>query len=156
MVAPSLVCQKVNDNSSQVRQFDAASTNDNRPTFDPARGRDKNQAPTRAFHAKALPAHTQLKLRRQGQTSEAEVSQRDLRAELLRAEAEYRQKAGKGGATGAAQEDEDEIEERGAKRILEHDEEDEEAAKRRKILEEAKDIDAESEEDESDERSYCC
>jgi protein CWC15 len=38
------------------------------------------------------------------------------------------------------------------KRLIENGEEDEETAKRRKILEEARDIDAESEEDDSDDR----
>jgi len=95
-----------------------------------------------------LPAHTQLKLRHQGQTSEAEVAQRDLQAELLRKEAEHRRKTGKGGAIVEASDDDDE--DRGVKRLLENGNEDEETAKRRKILEETRDIDAESEEDDSD------
>ena len=126
-----------------------------RPTFDPARGRDKNQAPTRAFHAKALPAHTKLKLRRLGQTSEVEVAERDLRAELLAAEAEHRKKTGRPGPSAGAIESapvEDDSN-RGEKRLLENGEEDEETAKRRKILEEARELDAESEDESSDDRS---
>jgi len=145
------------DNSSQVISDDCLHKLTFRPTFDPARGRDKNQAPTRAFHAKALPAHTQLKLRRSGQTSEAEVAQRDLRAELLAAEAEYRKKTGKAGpsATAGAIEappNEEDDTNRGEKRAFENGEEDEETAKRRKILEEARELDAESEEESSEER----
>lgn len=41
--------------------------------------------------------------------------------------------------------------ERGEKRLLEGAEEDEQAAKRRKIIEEARELDAESDVDESDE-----
>jgi protein CWC15 len=94
-----------------------------------------------------LPAHTQLKHRYQGQTSEAEVAHRDLQAELLRKEAEHRRKTGKAGAIVEASGDD---EDRGVKRLLENGNEDEETAKRRKILEETRDIDAESEEDDSD------
>jgi protein CWC15 len=127
-----------------------------RPTFDPARGRDKNQAPTRAFHAKALPAHTKLKLRRLGQTSEVEVAERDLRAELLAAEAEHRKKTGRPGPSAGAIESapvEDDSNRGEKKRLLENGEEDEETAKRRKILEEARELDAESEDESSDDRS---
>jgi protein CWC15 len=144
-------------------------TDINRPTFDPARGRDNAAAPTRAFHAKSLPAHTKLKLRRLGQTSESEVSQRDLRAELLAAEAEYRKKVGRldqnvrdASETLPKEESEEGSGEsttdpggRGEKRISsENREEDEGIAKRRKILEEARELDAESEEESSEER-YC-
>src|ERR1700737_330412 len=60
-----------------------------RPTFDPAR-RDKNEAPTRVYQAKALPAHS-LNF-----GIGTEVVQRDLLAQLLQKEAEQRQKAGNG------------------------------------------------------------
>jgi protein CWC15 len=99
-----------------------------------------------------LPAHTHLKLRRQGQTSAEEVEERDLRAELLRAEAEHRKKIGK--APLGNEEHEAETEEHAEKRLLESGpgEDDEATVKRRKILEQARELDAESEEDESDER----
>jgi protein CWC15 len=139
------------DNSPQVT-LRLRPTNPIRPTFDPARGRDKNTAPTRAFHAKALPAHTKLKLRQQGQTSEVEVTQRNLRAELLAAEAEYRRKSGKAGLIKESGEREDG--EKGTKRGVEDEEEDEEVVKRRKIIEESRELDAESEEDSSDERYF--
>jgi len=121
-----------------------------RPTFDPARGRDNNTAPTRAYHAKALPAHTHLKLRREGQTSQAEVAQRDLRAELLAAEAEHRRKTGKAPLPEPPAAIEDDAE-RGVKRLLE-DVDDEEISKRRKILEEARELDQESDPDDDEER----
>jgi protein CWC15 len=86
-----------------------------------------------------------LKLRRQGQTSEVEVAERDLRAELLRAEAEHRKKIGRTTII------EDETERSGQKRLIEGtDEEEDDTAKRRKILDQARELDAESEEDDEE------
>jgi len=59
-------------------------TTAHRPTFDPARGKDAQRGP--AYHQRLLPAHKTLKFRQATQGTAAEASQRDLRAELLRAE----------------------------------------------------------------------
>ncbi|KAF1961996.1 Cwf15/Cwc15 cell cycle control family protein-like protein [Byssothecium circinans] len=62
-------------------------TTAHRPTFDPARG--KEAARGVAYHQRLLPAHTFLKHRQPGQGGEAEATKRDLRAELLEAEARH-------------------------------------------------------------------
>ncbi|KAG4303499.1 hypothetical protein PCANB_000216 [Pneumocystis canis] len=64
-------------------------TTAHRPTYDPARGKSNEQAPTRMFSSRSLPAHTVLKYRRMGQASSEEIEQRDLYSELLEAEAAY-------------------------------------------------------------------
>ncbi|KAG4306002.1 hypothetical protein PORY_000912 [Pneumocystis oryctolagi] len=64
-------------------------TTAHRPTYDPVRGRPNEQAPTRMFSSRSLPAHTVLKFRSMGQASTKEIEQRDLRTELLEAEAAY-------------------------------------------------------------------
>ncbi|KAF9893408.1 hypothetical protein FE257_011840 [Aspergillus nanangensis] len=130
-------------------------TTAHRPTFDPAQGKEALRGP--AYHQRLLPAHTLLKTRQNGQGGESESSQRDLRAELLQAEAShFAKKRGipvdeqaVGGATPKRQ-IEDATGQEG-----ELDEEDPEL-KRRRILEETRDIDADSdgsEEDSSDEES---
>ncbi|KAF2634611.1 Cwf15/Cwc15 cell cycle control protein [Massarina eburnea CBS 473.64] len=62
-------------------------TTAHRPTFDPARG--KEAARGVAYHQRLLPAHTFLKHRQPGQGGDAESTKRDLRAELLEAEARH-------------------------------------------------------------------
>jgi protein CWC15 len=62
-------------------------TTAHRPTFDPARGKEAQRGP--AYHQRLLPAHTTLKHRQPGQGGEADANQRDLRAELLEAEARH-------------------------------------------------------------------
>jgi protein CWC15 len=62
-------------------------TTAHRPTFDPARG--KEAARGVAYHQRLLPAHTFLKHRQPGQGGDAESVKRDLRAELLEAEARH-------------------------------------------------------------------
>ncbi|KAF9737544.1 complexed with cef1p [Paraphaeosphaeria minitans] len=62
-------------------------TTAHRPTFDPARGKEAARGP--AYHQRLLPAHTFLKHRQPGQGGEAEATKRDLRAELLEAEARH-------------------------------------------------------------------
>ncbi|OJJ50557.1 hypothetical protein ASPZODRAFT_126440 [Penicilliopsis zonata CBS 506.65] len=130
-------------------------TTAHRPTFDPARGKEALRGP--AYHQRLLPAHTLLKVRQAGQEDQSQV--RDLRAELLQAEAAHfakkrgdvpeqavgdqapavkRQLEGPTSGDGSPAEDED----------LE--------AKRRRILEETRHIDADSdasEEEDSDEES---
>ncbi|KAL2813972.1 Pre-mRNA-splicing factor Cwf15/Cwc15 [Aspergillus granulosus] len=130
-------------------------TTAHRPTFDPAQGKEALRGP--AYHQRLLPAHTHLKTRQLGQGTEGESQQRDLRAELLQAEAaHFAKKRG-------IPVDETPNESATLKRQLEGpsngdaeiDEEDPEA-KRRRILEETRDIDADSdgsEEDSSEEES---
>lgn len=62
-------------------------TTAHRPTFDPARGKEAQRGP--AYHQRLLPAHTTLKHRQPGQGGDADAHQRDLRAELLEAEARH-------------------------------------------------------------------
>ncbi|TEY51161.1 hypothetical protein BOTCAL_0270g00080 [Botryotinia calthae] len=113
-----------------------------RPTFDPAVGKEAQRGP--AYHQRLLPAHTQLKFRKPGQGGDAAAEARDLRAELLQAEAAHFAK--KNGGSSAAIEDVQSSTST-AKRQLENgsaeDDEDSEA-KRRRILEETRDIDADS------------
>ncbi|CEL01052.1 Putative Cwf15/Cwc15 cell cycle control family protein [Aspergillus calidoustus] len=130
-------------------------TTAHRPTFDPAQGKEALRGP--AYHQRLLPAHKHLKTRQLGQGTEGESHQRDLRAELLQAEAaHFAKKRG-------IPVDETTSESATPKRQLEGpsngnaeiDEEDGEA-KRRRILEETRDIDADSdgsEEESSEEES---
>nr|WGL47551.1 pre-mRNA-splicing factor cwc15 [Flammulina filiformis] len=100
-----------------------------RPTWDPAQARDVKGA-SRQFSVRDMASHTKLKFRQVGQTSAVEVKKRDLRAELLAAEAEARNKKRK--AEGKAP-------------LVEDAPQDEEANKRRKLLE---DIEQDKDEDE--------
>jgi protein CWC15 len=131
-------------------------TTAHRPTFDPARGKEALRGP--AYHQRLLPAHTQLKVRQPGQGGAADPEERDLRAELLAAEAAHFAKTGKG-----PQPHPTESLPAPAKRELEapsDDAGDDPETKRRRILEETRDIDADSaasdeddSEDDSDEDS---
>ncbi|KAI1156008.1 Cwf15/Cwc15 cell cycle control protein [Nemania diffusa] len=122
-------------------------TTAHRPTFDPARGKDALRGP--AYHQRLLPAHTQLKFRQPGQGGDADGA-RDLRAELLAAEAAHFAKKN-GGALPDANEPETSAITNDLKRPLEltsqADGEEDPDAKRRRILEESRDIDADSEDD---------
>ncbi|KAL5332909.1 hypothetical protein BJX70DRAFT_392604 [Aspergillus crustosus] len=129
--------------------------NAHRPTFDPARGKEALRGP--AYHQRLLPAHTLLKTRQSGQGTESESQHRDLRAELLEAEAAHFAKkqglpvndASADSATPKRQL------EGGPTDGSDGDPEDPEA-KRRRILEESRDIDADSdgsEQESSDEES---
>lgn len=100
-----------------------------------------------------LPAHTQLKIRKPGQGGDADNQPRDLRAELLQAEAAHFAKI-KGGPNSIPAEPEPAT--NTSKRQLENgdgEEEEDPEAKRRRILEETRDIDADSEDDDEDESS---
>ncbi|KAI0195328.1 Pre-mRNA-splicing factor Cwf15/Cwc15 [Xylaria flabelliformis] len=123
-------------------------TTAHRPTFDPARGKDALRGP--AYHQRLLPAHTQLKFRQPGQGGDADDEVRDLRAELLAAEAAHFAKKN-GGALPDVDEAETSAITNNAKRPLElrsqADGEEDPDAKRRRILEESRDIDADSEDD---------
>ncbi|KAJ7647881.1 Pre-mRNA-splicing factor Cwf15/Cwc15 [Roridomyces roridus] len=106
-----------------------------RPTWDPAQAKDVKGG-SRQFSVRDMAMHTKLKFRQVGQTSVAEVKQRDLRAELAVAELEAKNKKRKAeglpplaieGAAGAV---------------------DEESNKRRKLLQESLDLDKDDEDEE--------
>lgn len=115
-----------------------------------ARGKEANRGP--AYHQRLLPAYTQLKFRQPGQGGDADRNQRDLRAELLAAEAAHFAKA-KGGAPLLGNND-DEGTSATSKRPLEitarADGEEDPETKRRRILEETRDIDADDSDEEED------
>ncbi|KUI65209.1 Pre-mRNA-splicing factor cwc15 [Cytospora mali] len=123
-------------------------TTAHRPTFDPARGKETLRGP--AYHQRLLPAHTQLKFRKSGQGGSADQETRDLRAELLAAEAAHYAKLNGGKAPSPSNDDDDDhsAAPKGAKRALEAgsnadgDDDEDTEAKRRRILEETRDIDA--------------
>ncbi|PCG96991.1 Cwf15/Cwc15 cell cycle control protein [Penicillium occitanis (nom. inval.)] len=115
-------------------------TTAHRPTFDPAQGKEALRGP--AYHQRLLPAYMHLKTRQPGQGGEAD-GPRDLRAELLAAEAAHFAKT-KGVTDEAPTEPVPRI-----KRELEEDakanlDAEDIEAKRRRILEETRDIDADS------------
>ncbi|KAI1467145.1 Cwf15/Cwc15 cell cycle control protein [Daldinia caldariorum] len=130
-------------------------TTAHRPTFDPARGKEALRGP--AYHQRLLPAHTQLKFRKPGQGGDADEV-RDLRAELLAAEAAHFAKQN-GGALPDVTDETAPTTNNASKRPLalnsgtdgggEEEAEDLEA-KRRRILEESRDIDADSESEKDD------
>ncbi|EXJ93064.1 hypothetical protein A1O3_01620 [Capronia epimyces CBS 606.96] len=115
-------------------------TTAHRPTFDPARGKEAQRGT--AYHQRLLPAHTFLKVRQPGQGGAADPQDRDLRAELLAAEAAHFAKT-KGTTAEAASSPPQTL-----KRELEgppsDDEKEDPEAKRRRILEETREIDADS------------
>jgi len=121
-------------------------TTAHRPTFDPARGKEAQRGP--AYHQRLLPAHTALKVRLPGQGGAADTEVRDLRAELLAAEAAHFAK------TKGIKLDPSSPPLQAEKHELEAPEEDPDGenpeAKRRRILEETRDIDADSEGDDSE------
>ena len=126
-------------------------TTAHRPTFDPARGKEAQRGV--AYHQRLLPAHTTLKHRQAGQGGDADGYQRDLRAELL--EAEARHYAKKNGTYVEPEAATDSAPKRQIEDVAmeEGGEEDEAAAKKRRIevLERYRDVDADdsSEEEES-------
>ncbi|ORY69846.1 Pre-mRNA-splicing factor Cwf15/Cwc15 [Pseudomassariella vexata] len=125
-------------------------TTAHRPTFDPARGKEAQRGP--AYHQRLLPAHKNLKFRQPGQGGDADKDVRDLRAELLAAEAAHFAKQN-GGALPDSSETAPAFS--NTKRPLEltsqADGEEDSEAKRRRILEETRDIDADSEDDSDEE-----
>ncbi|TPX10853.1 uncharacterized protein E0L32_008242 [Thyridium curvatum] len=127
-------------------------TTAHRPTFDPARGKDALRGP--AYHQRLQAAHTKLKFRKAGQGGDGDREVRDLRAELLQAEAAHKAKL-HGGPIPDDDSEAPESSTNASKRPLEianHEADEEDAeAKRRRILEETRDIDADdSEEDDDD------
>ncbi|KAN0132689.1 Pre-mRNA-splicing factor Cwf15/Cwc15 [Lactarius tabidus] len=109
-----------------------------RPTWDPAQAREVKGG-SRQYSVRDMAAHTKLKFRQPGQTSVDEVKKRDLRADLLAAEADARAKKRK--AAGLPVEDV-----QPALAALE----DEETNKRRKVLQEALEMDKDADSDEGD------
>lgn len=122
-------------------------TTAHRPTFDPARGKDAQRGP--AYHQRLLPAHTVLKHRQTGQGGVGGLgAPRDLRAELLKAEAAVKAR-NKGGALPEPKSDNEDNTSATKRKLITHDadaeeEEDPEVKRRRLILEEAADVDADS------------
>ncbi|KAF7350893.1 Cwf15/Cwc15 cell cycle control protein [Mycena sanguinolenta] len=110
-----------------------------RPTWDPAQAKDVKGG-SRQFSVRDMAMHTKLKFRQVGQTSVAEVKQRDLRAELAAAELEAKNKKRKAeGLPPLAVE--------GAPAA------DEEANKRRKLLQESLDLDKDDDDEDEAEGS---
>ncbi|KII95484.1 hypothetical protein PLICRDRAFT_129282 [Plicaturopsis crispa FD-325 SS-3] len=109
-----------------------------RPTWDPAQAKDVKGG-SRQFSVRDMAAHTKLKFRQPGQTAASDVAKRDLRAELLAAEQEARNKKRKAEGLPPL--------------ALEDGPADEEANKRRKMLQQAIDLDKDDDdEDESGEK----
>jgi len=104
-----------------------------RPTWDPAQAKDVKGG-SRQFSVRDMAAHTKLKFRQVGQTSTGEVKKRDLRAELLAAEQEAKNKKRKA---------------EGKPPLLEDtpvQPADDESNKRRKLLQEALELDKDDDE----------
>ncbi|KAF3933515.1 hypothetical protein ABW20_dc0103956 [Dactylellina cionopaga] len=122
-------------------------TTAHRPTFDPAVGKETQRGPQ--YHQRLLPAHTLLKVRKPGQGGDADAK-RDLRAELLKAEAAHYAKARGEDITNDRDDDDLTIAtgttatRRGRVAELEEGEEETPEVKRRRILEESRDLDADS------------
>lgn len=119
-------------------------TTAHRPTFDPARGKEAQRGV--AYHQRLLPAHTILKHRQAGQGGAADATKRDLRAELLEAEARH---FAKKNGTYVPEEENSTTAPTSTKRSLEaapeeEADDDEAAQKRRRIdmLEQYREIDA--------------
>ncbi|KAF5375507.1 hypothetical protein D9615_009183 [Tricholomella constricta] len=108
-----------------------------RPTWDPAQAKDVKGG-SRQFSVRDMAAHTKLKFRQQGQTSTDEVKKRDLRAELLAAEQEAKNKKRKAEGKPPLP--------------VEGGPADDEANKRRKLLQEALDMDKDDDDDEEDDK----
>ncbi|CCM03947.1 uncharacterized protein FIBRA_06100 [Fibroporia radiculosa] len=106
-----------------------------RPTWDPAQAKDVKGG-SRQFSVRDMAAHTKLKFRQPGQTAVNEVARRDLRAELLVAEQEARERKRKAEGKPAL------AVENG------RNDEGEDANKRRKLLQEALALDRDDDEDE--------
>ncbi|KAG9317060.1 Cwf15 Cwc15 cell cycle control protein [Chiua virens] len=115
-----------------------------RPTWDPAQARDVKGG-SRQYSVRDMAAYTKLKFRQPGQTSTNEVARRDLRAELLFAEEEARNKKRK--AEGRPPVVAITAGTNGDVSVTE----DEEAVKRRKLLQEALELDKDDDEDDEEE-----
>ncbi|KAF8252129.1 Cwf15/Cwc15 cell cycle control protein [Wilcoxina mikolae CBS 423.85] len=119
-------------------------TTAHRPTFDPARGKELPRGPS--YHQRLLPAHTKLKIRQPGQGGDADRQIRDLRAELVTAEAAARAIEESSNHWPPLQSESMTIQFQSSKREMENSVDCSvlEQSKRRKIFEETRDIDADS------------
>ncbi|KAG6332972.1 hypothetical protein ID866_6115 [Astraeus odoratus] len=113
-----------------------------RPTWDPAQAKDVKGG-SRQFSVRDMAAHTKLKFRQPGQTSVGEVARKDLRAELLAAEEEARNRKRKADGKPPLSITSDAA----------RDAEDEEANKRRKLLQEALELDKDDDDDDSEDEA---
>ncbi|KAF9262671.1 Cwf15/Cwc15 cell cycle control protein [Marasmius fiardii PR-910] len=111
-----------------------------RPTWDPAQAKDVKGG-SRQFSVRDMASHTKLKFRQVGQTSESELKKRDLRAELLAAEQEARNKKRKAEGKPLLP-----VEDGNSSATTV----DEEANKRRKLLQEALEMDKDDDDDDSE------
>ncbi|EGO00601.1 hypothetical protein SERLA73DRAFT_51068 [Serpula lacrymans var. lacrymans S7.3] len=106
-----------------------------RPTWDPAQAKDVKGG-SRQFSVRDMAAHTKLKFRQPGQTSVGEVAKKDLRAELIAAEEEARNKKRKAEGKPPL--------------AVENGSTDEEANKRRKLLQQALELDKDDDDEDED------
>ncbi|KIO22038.1 hypothetical protein M407DRAFT_245299 [Tulasnella calospora MUT 4182] len=122
-----------------------------RPTWDPAQAKEVKSG-SRQFSARDIASHTKLKFRQSGQSSSSEVSRRDLRAELLVAEAEAREKKRKaeGRPLDAPSSKAIEGSSKGKGKEVDNEGSDEETNKRRKLLQEAIALDKDDDDSEED------
>ncbi|KAI0800126.1 Pre-mRNA-splicing factor Cwf15/Cwc15 [Fomes fomentarius] len=111
-----------------------------RPTWEPAQAKDVKGG-SRQFSVRDMAAHTKLKFRQPGQTSTTEVAKRDLRAELLVAEAEARERKRKAEGKPAL----------AVENAIGKEGQDEESNKRRKLLQEALELDKDDDDEEENE-----
>ncbi|KZV96733.1 Cwf15/Cwc15 cell cycle control protein [Exidia glandulosa HHB12029] len=105
-----------------------------RPTWDPAQGRER-AAGSRQYSSRDMAQQTKLKFRQPGQMNSSDVARRDLRMELLAAEAAARDKKRKA---------------EGLPAIEDASNGDQEANKRRKVLQEALDLDKDDDDEDED------
>jgi len=123
-----------------------------RPTWDPAQAKD-TKAGSRQFSVRDMAAHTKLKFRQPGQTSTDDVKRRDLRAELLAAEAEARNKKRKAEGKPPLEEDVRKAAAIEAPKEGPPAADEDEANKRRKLLQEALEMDKDDDEEDEEEKS---
>jgi len=106
-----------------------------RPTWDPAQAKDVKGG-SRQFSVRDMAAHTKLKFRQPGQTTTSDVKKIDLRAELLLAEEEARNKKRKAAGLPPL--------------AVENGAVDEEVSKRRKLLQDALNLDKDDDDEDED------
>lgn len=120
-----------------------------RPTWDPAQAREVKGG-SRQYSSRDMAAHTKLKFRQPGQTSSSEVAKRDLRAELLLAEHEAKNKKRKAQGLPPLPFEDVRAPAGAIEGTPSAEAEDESANKRRKLLQEALELDRDDDDDESD------
>ncbi|KAG8809554.1 hypothetical protein FRC17_003394 [Serendipita sp. 399] len=126
-----------------------------RPTWNPAVGKEVKSG-SRQFSTRDVASHTKLKFRQPGQGGTNEVEKRDLRAQLLKAEAEARAKKRKaGGLLGAGEDSEMQDGEEtttasSAAAVAEIEDRNPDEVKRRKLLEDIA-LDKDDDDDDDDE-----